>query len=71
LVKSSQVSIDNDEVERLKEECKSLKERLETTQQQNLKLKAKLKSVLNSNKGEKSSKEQESEKVLKILIEYN
>ncbi len=63
LVKSSQVSIDNDEVERLKEECKSLKERLETTQQQNLKLKAKLKSVLNSNKGEKSSKEQESEKV--------
>ena len=59
---------DDDEFEQLKEECKSLKERLETTQQQNLKLKAKLKNVLSLNKGEKSSKEQNTEKVKYITI---
>ncbi len=53
----------DDEFGQLKDECKSLKERLETTQQQNLKLKAKLKNVLSLNKGEKSSKEQDNEKV--------
>ena len=45
------------EVDQLREECKSLKERLESTQQQNLKLKAKLKNVISANKNEKVGKQ--------------
>ena len=59
----SNSNIEDDDVDKLKEECQSLKERLETTQQQNLKLKAKLKNVLNSNKNEKAVKEHETERV--------
>ena len=75
----SNVIGEEEEVVQLKVECQNLKERLETTQQQNLKLKAKLKTLINSNKSEKASREhsevETSEKVFflfiwEIILEY-
>ena len=59
LVKSKvdELGVSTVEVDQLREECKSLKERLESTQQQNLKLKAKLKNVISANKNEKVGKQ--------------